>query len=92
MQQTFLKKFCRNTCNETAIITNFHFSHYKVMENLGYHSNQSTKVTAIKINFIVEANAMNITAKLQLHRTYGFREDDFFYIFLQIYHFGCHGN
>ena len=30
--QTFLKKFCQNTCNETAIKANFHFSHYKSME------------------------------------------------------------
>ena len=30
--QTFLKKFCPDTCNESAIKANFHFSHYKSME------------------------------------------------------------
>ena len=30
-QQTFLKKFCQNTCNDTAIKANFHFSSYKSM-------------------------------------------------------------
>ena len=28
-QQTFIKKFCQNTCSEIAIKTYFHFSHYK---------------------------------------------------------------
>ena len=31
-QQTFIKTLCQNTCSETAIKTNFHFSHYKSME------------------------------------------------------------
>ena len=37
--QKFKKKFCHNTCNKTAIKANFHFPHYKSMENLSYHSN-----------------------------------------------------
>ena len=30
------------TCSETAKIANFHFSHYKSMETLSFHSNQSS--------------------------------------------------
>ena len=41
-QQTFIKKFCQNTCSEITIKTYFHFSHYKSMKNLSYHSNEST--------------------------------------------------
>ena len=40
--QTFLKKFCPNTCNETAIKASFQFSNYKSKENLSCYSNQST--------------------------------------------------
>ena len=61
-QQTFLKMFCQNTCNKTAIKANMHFSHYKSMETLSCHSNQSTYATAIK-TFPVAANAMNISAR-----------------------------
>ena len=39
------KHFCRkknlNLCSETAKIANFHFSHYKSMETISCHSNQS---------------------------------------------------
>ena len=61
------KNFCQNICNKTAIKANFHFSHYKSMETLSGHSNQSAYATAIKNNRFVEANAMNISAKSQLY-------------------------
>ena len=64
--QTILKKFCPNIHNKTAIKANFHFSHYNSMETLSCHSNQSVYATAIKNNILVEANAMNISAKFQL--------------------------
>ena len=38
------KHFCKknlNICSETAKIANFHFSHYKSMETVSCHSNQS---------------------------------------------------
>ena len=35
-------KFCKNTCSEIAIKTNFHFSHYKSLETLSCHSNERT--------------------------------------------------
>ena len=35
-------KFCQNICNEMAVNANFHFSHYKSMATLSYHSNKST--------------------------------------------------
>ena len=41
-QETFLQNINLNICNETAKIANFHFSHYKSMETLSSHSNQSS--------------------------------------------------
>ena len=67
-QQTFLKMLCKNTCSETAIKANFHFSHCKSMETLSCHSNQSAQASAIKNNAFVEANAMHISGKFQLYR------------------------
>ena len=34
------KNICPNTCNDTAIKANFHFSHCESMENLSCHSNK----------------------------------------------------
>ena len=73
-QQTFIKKKV-----EIAITTYFHFSHYKSMETLSCHSNESKWATAIKT--FVEANVMNISAKFQLHAPYGFWGDDFLIFF-----------
>ena len=42
-QQTFLKNFSQNICNETAIKNNFHFYRYKCMEILSCYNNQTTK-------------------------------------------------
>ena len=45
------KHFCKknlNTCIEAAKIANFHFSHYKSMENISFHSNQSSYPIRIK--------------------------------------------
>ena len=42
LKKHFCKKKNLNTCNETAKIANFHFSHYKSMEPLSFHSNQSS--------------------------------------------------
>ena len=43
------------------------------METLSCHSNESTRATTIKRNIIyVEANVMNIYAKIQLYPPYGF--------------------
>ena len=78
-----IKKFCQNICNEIAIKTYFRFSHYKSMETLSCHSNESTWATAIKIIFFIETNVMNISTKFQLHPPYGFWED-FWIFFSQI--------
>ena len=80
-QQTFIKKFCQNTCSEITIKTYFHFSHYMSMESLSCHSNESTWAMAIKNIIFVEANVMNISAKFQLHPPYGFWGDDFWIFF-----------
>ena len=58
--------------NDLVEIVDFHFSHYKSMETLSYHSNQSFYPTEIKnINF-VEGNTLNKYAKFRLHPQYGF--------------------
>ena len=51
------------------LLSNFHFSHYKYMETLSCHSNESTWATTIKNIIYLEANIMNmnIYAKFQLH-------------------------
>ena len=67
--------------NEIAIKAYYHFSLYKSMETLSCHSNKSTWATAIKNIIFVEANVINISAKFQLHPTYGFWGDDFEYFF-----------
>ena len=54
---------------------NFHFSHYKSMETLHCHSNQSAWATAIKNNIFVEANVTNMYSKFQLHPPYDFWGD-----------------
>ena len=45
------KHFCKknlNLCSETANIANFHFSHYKSMETISCHSNQSSYLIGTK--------------------------------------------
>ena len=37
-----------NICSETAKIANFHFSHYKSMETISFHSNQGSYQTGTK--------------------------------------------
>ena len=62
--------------------TYFHFSHYKSMETLNYHSNKSTWAMATKNTILVEANVMKVSWKFQLHPPYDFWED--FWIFFAI--------
>ena len=68
----FCKTFFSNICSNTEINANFHFSHYKSMETLSCHSNESTWTMTIKNIICVEANVMNMYAKFQLHPHYGF--------------------
>ena len=69
-------------CSNKEINAKFHFSHYKYMETLSCHSNESTRATTIKNIIFVEPNVMNIYAKFQLHPLYGFWEEDFWiYVF-----------
>ena len=42
LRKHFCKKENLNTCSETAKIANFHFSHFKSMETISFHSNQSS--------------------------------------------------
>ena len=68
------KHFCKkksNIPNDLAEIVDFHFSHYKSMETLSYHSNQSLYPTEKNITF-VEGNILNKYAKFRLHPQYGF--------------------
>ena len=70
--------------SNTEINANFHFSHYKYMETLSCHSNESTQATTIKNIIYIEANVMNINAKFQLHPPYSFLEEDFLIFFSKI--------
>ena len=50
------KHFCKkkfNTCRETAKNANFHFSHYKSMETISFHSNQSPYSIGTKTQLFV---------------------------------------
>ena len=69
------KHFCKkksNIPNDFADIVNFHFSHYKSMETLSCHSNQSSYTTEIKNITFVEGNVLSKYAKFPLHPPYGF--------------------
>ena len=68
------KHFCKkksNIPNDLAKIVNFHFSHYKSMETLSCHSNQSSYSTEIKNITFVEGNVLSKYAKFRLHPPYG---------------------
>ena len=62
----------------------FHFSHFKAMETLSCHSYETTWATAVKNNFFVEANVMNISEKFQLHLPYVFWVDAFWIFFMNL--------
>ena len=69
------KHFCKkksNIPNDLAKIINFHFSHYKSMETLGCHSNQSSYPAKIKNITFVKGNVLSKYAKFRLHPPYGF--------------------
>ena len=69
------KHFCKNKSNipnDLAEIVNFHFSHYKSMETVSCHSNQSSYPTEIKNITFVEGNVLSKYAKFRLHPLYGF--------------------
>ena len=61
-----------NIPNDLAEIVNFHFSHYKSMETLSCHSNQSSYPTKIKNITFVEGNVLSKYAKLWPYPLYGF--------------------
>ena len=72
--------FCKkisNIPNDLAEIVNFHFSHYKSMETLSCHSNQSSYPTNIKDVTFVEGNILSKYAKIRPYPPYGFWEEDF---------------
>ena len=56
-----------NIPNDLAEIVNFHFSHYKSMETLSFHSNKSSYLTKIKYITVVEGNVLSNYAKCRLH-------------------------
>ena len=75
---------CQNICKEIEIKAYFHFSHYKSMETVNCHSDESTLATAIKYAIFVEANVMNISTKFQLHPPFGFWGEDFLIFFRKL--------
>ena len=72
LNKHFCKKNIPNIPNDLAEIVNIHFSHYKSMETLSCHSNQSSYPTKIKSIAFVEGNVLSKYAKLWLHPLYGF--------------------
>ena len=65
------KHFCKKK-NQISPKTWFHFSHYKSMETISCHSNQSSYPTKIKIITFVEGKVLSKYAKFWLHPLYGF--------------------
>ena len=72
LNKHFCKKKKSNIPNDLAEIVNFHFSHYKSMETVSCHSNQSSYLTEIKNISFVEGNVLSKYAKFRLHPLYGF--------------------
>ena len=72
LNKHFCKKKKSNIPDDLAKIVNFHFSHYKSMETLSCHSNQSSYPTEIKNITFVEVNVISKYAKFRLHPPYGF--------------------
>ena len=69
------KHICKKKSNipiDLAEIVNFYFFHYKSMENLSCHSNQSSNPTKTKNITFVEGKVLSKYAKFQLHPLYGF--------------------
>ena len=48
LMEHFSKTFCQTICSNTDINANLHFSHYKSMETLSCHNNETTWATTIK--------------------------------------------
>ena len=72
------KHFCKkslNICSETAKIANFHFSHYKSMEAISCHSNQSSNPIGTKNNIIRSPYLKMLRVKYGKNRLHGFRGD-----------------
>ena len=59
LQEHFSKTFVKISA-VTEINANFHLSHYKYMETLSCHSNESILATILKNIIYVEVNVMNI--------------------------------
>ena len=76
-------KLFQNICSNTEINADLHFSHYKSMETLSCHNNQSAWATAIKSNLFVEAIVRNNSAKFQLYLPNSFWGVDFWIFFLK---------
>ena len=70
------KHFCKKRNQISPMtwqqIVNFHFSHYKSMETISCHSNQSSYPTEIKNITFVEGNVLGKYAKFRLHPPYRF--------------------
>ena len=52
LNKHFCNKKKKNIPNDSAEIVNFHFSHYKSMETISCHSNQSSYPTGMHIIFV----------------------------------------
>ena len=75
----FKKHFCKkknlSICSETAKIANVHFSHYKSMETISCHSNQSSYPIETENIIILSPGLSMLYVKFGMNRLHGFRGD-----------------
>ena len=69
-----VKKYL-NICSETAKIANFHFSHYKSMETISCHSNQSSYPIGTKNIIICFPGLWMLYVKFGKNWLHSFRGD-----------------
>ena len=70
-----------NNCSEIAKIANFHFPHYKSMEIISCHSNQTAGAIAMKNSNSIEVSTKIISVKFELYWPQSFCGDDFLIFF-----------
>ena len=74
------------------INANFYFSHYKSMETLSCHSNESTWATTIKKHNLCRGQCHEHVCKVSASSPLRFLRRRFLNIFSKIYPLCCHGN
>ena len=92
LQKHFCKTFFQNICSNTEINANFHFFHYKSMETLSCHSNESTWAMTIKKHNLCRGLCHEHVCKVSASSPLRLLRRRFLNIFLKINPLCCHGN